>query len=147
MSSSALAGGFGVSLYEIATDAGSVASLKRYLFWVFSWVPVLSFVSPAYRQGQGWTTHLLVVGLLPPVCFVGIPSLGINTQSPYTCLSLTIYTSSPPLRASHLPAILSLCYITHELPISNWRYSNKTRGLMHNENLMKMELMEFHSIL
>ncbi len=76
----------GVSVYEIATTEASVESLKRYVLWVLSWVPMLYLLSPAYRQGQGWATHLFAVGLLPPVGLLGILSLRCLLRHVYPAL-------------------------------------------------------------
>ena len=49
----------------LTTDRES--GLFYFTVWVLSFVPWLYLVSPAYRSGVGWSTHLLGSMLLPPV--------------------------------------------------------------------------------
>lgn len=41
--------------------------LKEYLFWIFMFVPGLYLISPAYRNGYSFATHLGALMLVPPV--------------------------------------------------------------------------------
>ena len=49
----------------LTTDRES--GLSYFTVWVLSFVPWLYLVSPAYRSGVGWSTHLLGSMLLPPL--------------------------------------------------------------------------------
>ena len=40
---------------------------KEYLLWVLMFVPSLYLISPAYRSGYGFSTHVAVLMLLPPL--------------------------------------------------------------------------------
>ncbi len=46
--------------------------LLEYLLWVFMFVPWLYLISPAYRRGEGFATHLTVLVLVPPLVVLGI---------------------------------------------------------------------------
>ena len=48
------------------------ADLGRYACWVGLFVPLLYLVSPAYRNGEGWATHLFAFMLVPPVALLGL---------------------------------------------------------------------------
>ena len=41
--------------------------LKEYILWVLLFVPGLFMISPAYRSGYGFSTHLFALMLLPPL--------------------------------------------------------------------------------
>lgn len=41
--------------------------LKEYLLWILMFVPWLYLISPAYRSGYGFSTHLSALTLIPPV--------------------------------------------------------------------------------
>lgn len=41
--------------------------LKEYLLWILMFVPWLYLISPAYRSGYGFSTHLSALMLVPPV--------------------------------------------------------------------------------
>ena len=47
----------------------------EYLLWVFLFVPWLYLLSPAYRQGEGFSTHLSVLVLLPPLVLLALRCL------------------------------------------------------------------------
>ena len=47
----------------------------EYLLWVFMFVPWLYLLSPAYRQGAGFSTHLAALVLFPPLAVLGIRAL------------------------------------------------------------------------
>ena len=49
----------------LTTDAEE--GLNIYLFWVLTYVPILYLASPAYRGGQGFSTHLTAFLLIPPL--------------------------------------------------------------------------------
>ena len=49
--------------------------LGLYLLWVFCFVPTLYLISPAYRSGQGFATHLFAFMLVPPMALLGGRSL------------------------------------------------------------------------
>ena len=46
--------------------------LGSFALYVFSFVPPLYFTSPAYRSGEGWSTHLFAFLLLPPVAVLAL---------------------------------------------------------------------------
>ena len=46
--------------------------LTEYLVWVLMFVPTLFLVSPAYRNGQGFSTHLTALVLMPPLVVLGL---------------------------------------------------------------------------
>lgn len=46
--------------------------LKEYLLWVLLFVPGLFIISPAYRSGYGFSTHLTAIMLLPPLVIFAI---------------------------------------------------------------------------
>jgi len=49
--------------------------LGLYLLWVCTFVPTLYLMSPAYRSGQGFATHLFAFVLMPPLILLGIRTL------------------------------------------------------------------------
>ncbi len=49
--------------------------LWLYLLWVCTFVPTLYFASPAYRNGEGFATHLFVFVLVPPLVLLGLRAL------------------------------------------------------------------------
>ncbi len=49
--------------------------LGLYFLWVCTFVPTLYLVSPAYRSGQGFATHLFAYVLMPPLVLLGIRTL------------------------------------------------------------------------
>ena len=46
--------------------------LGVYLIWVCTFVPLLYLVSPAYRSGQGFATHIAALMLVPPLVLLVI---------------------------------------------------------------------------
>ena len=46
--------------------------LRLYLLWVCAFVPPLYLVSPAYRNGQGFATHVAALMLVPPLALLVI---------------------------------------------------------------------------
>ncbi len=46
--------------------------LEVYLIWVCIFVPPLYLVSPAYRSGQGFSTHIAALMLVPPIALLVI---------------------------------------------------------------------------
>ena len=56
----------GVELWKFcSTDTEQ--HLKEYLFYMFMFVPWLYLISPAYRSGSGFSTHVAALVLLPPL--------------------------------------------------------------------------------
>ena len=51
--------------------------LKLDAVWVFVFLPALLIASPAYRMGIGYSRHLFVMLLLPPLIFLGIRGLHV----------------------------------------------------------------------
>ena len=49
--------------------------LGFYFLWVCTFVPTLYFASPAYRNGEGFATHLFVFVLVPPLVLLGLRAL------------------------------------------------------------------------
>ena len=58
--------------------------LRFYFFWVCTFVPTLYLASPAYRSGEGFTTHLFPFVVVPPIVLLGIRVLRdvLVTKSP-----------------------------------------------------------------
>ena len=56
----------GAELYMFCTTQTEHA-LKTYLLYVFMFVPWLYLISPAYRSGYGFSTHVAALMLLPPL--------------------------------------------------------------------------------
>ena len=46
--------------------------LKEYILWVFMFVPWLLLISPVYRSGYGFTTHVAALMILPSLIVLGI---------------------------------------------------------------------------
>ncbi len=46
--------------------------LRLYLLWVCTFVPTLYLASPAYRSGEGFTTHLFAFVIVPPLVLLGL---------------------------------------------------------------------------
>ena len=46
--------------------------LIEYLVWVLMFVPGLYLISPAYRQGEGFSTHLIAFVLIPPIVVLAL---------------------------------------------------------------------------
>lgn len=59
--------------------------LGFYLLWVCTFVPLLYLVSPAYRSGQGFSTHIAALMLVTPLALLGIRYLRhfLITRSPF----------------------------------------------------------------
>ena len=49
--------------------------LRLYMIWVSTFVPLLYLVSPAYRDGQGFATHITALMLMPPLVLLVIRCL------------------------------------------------------------------------
>lgn len=47
-------------------------SIGAYVIWISMFVPTLFLVSPAYRIGSGFSTHITALVLLPPLVLLGI---------------------------------------------------------------------------
>ena len=48
--------------------------LKEYILWMFMFVPLLFLISPAYRSGYGFSTHLFALMLLPVTIILAMRS-------------------------------------------------------------------------
>ena len=59
--------------------------LGVYLIWVCTFVPLLYLVSPAYRSGQGFATHIAALMLVPPIVLLAIRYLRhlLITKDPF----------------------------------------------------------------
>ena len=59
--------------------------LGVYLIWTCTFVPPLYLVSPAYRSGQGFATHIAALMLVPPLVLLVIRYLRhlLTTKSPF----------------------------------------------------------------
>ena len=77
--------------------------LYFYLLWVCCFVPTLYLISPAYRNGYGFSEHLFAFVLVPPVVLLGIRALRhlllakVEKLRPYArtlALGLTLVTLS-----------------------------------------------------
>ncbi|MDE0400236.1 MAG: hypothetical protein OXL96_20775 [Candidatus Poribacteria bacterium] len=60
-----------VELYRFLTSE-TEERLVPYALWVFTFVPTLYLVSPAYRNGYGFAEHLAVFVLLPPIVLLAM---------------------------------------------------------------------------
>ncbi len=60
-------------------------NLVYYLLWVSCFIPTLYLTSPVYRNGEGFTTHVAVFLLIPPLVVLGMRSLRyyLITESPF----------------------------------------------------------------
>lgn len=60
------------------------ARLAEYLVWVLMFVPTLFLASPAYRNGEGFSTHLSALVLIPPLVVLGLRCLRqfLTTKGP-----------------------------------------------------------------
>ena len=56
----------GVELWKFCTTE-TEQHLKEYLLWMLMFVPWLYLISPAYRSGSGFSTHVAALMLLPPL--------------------------------------------------------------------------------
>ena len=72
-----------VELWRMLTSA-TESGFEFYLLWVCIFVPPLYLVSPAYHNGQSFSTHLRDFVLLPPLALLGIRALRhlLLTQTP-----------------------------------------------------------------
>lgn len=51
--------------------------LVFYLIWILTFVPILYLASPAYRSGQGFSTHIAAFMLMPPIVLFGLRAIRI----------------------------------------------------------------------
>ena len=60
--------------------------LQLYFLWVCTFVPTLYLASPAYRNGEGFATHLFAFVLVPPIVLLGLRVLRhvLITKPPFT---------------------------------------------------------------
>ena len=63
-----------VELWKFLTSEKE-EGLRLYALWVCIFVPTLYLASPAYRSGEGFTTHLFAFVLMPPLVLLGIRAL------------------------------------------------------------------------
>ena len=63
-----------VELWKFLTSEKE-EGLRLYALWVCTFVPTLYLASPAYRSGEGFTTHLFAFVLMPPLVLLGIRAL------------------------------------------------------------------------
>lgn len=63
-----------VELWKFLTSEKE-EGLRLYALWVCVFVPTLYLTSPAYRSGEGFTTHLFAFVLIPPLVLLGIRAL------------------------------------------------------------------------
>ena len=63
-----------VELWRMLTSK-TESGFGLYLLWVCTFVPLLYFLSPAYHNGQSFSTHLRDFVLLPPLALLGIRAL------------------------------------------------------------------------
>lgn len=63
-----------VELWRFITSE-TEEGLRYYLLWVCTFVPMLYLTFPAYRNGQGFSTHLSAFMLVPPLVLLGIRAL------------------------------------------------------------------------
>ena len=63
-----------VELWKFLTSEKE-EGLRLYALWVCTFVPTLYLASPAYRSGEGFTTHLFAFVLMPPLVLLGIRAI------------------------------------------------------------------------
>ena len=63
-----------VELWKFLTSEKE-EGLRLYALWVCTFVPTLYLASPAYRSGEGFTTHLFAFVLIPPLVLLGVRAL------------------------------------------------------------------------
>ena len=63
-----------VELWKFLTSEKE-EGLRLYALWVCTFVPTLYLALPAYRSGEGFTTHLFAFVLMPPLVLLGIRAL------------------------------------------------------------------------
>ena len=76
--------------------------LKEYLLWVFMFVPWLYLISPAYRSGYGFSTHVASLMLAPPLVLLMLRCMR------YLCLK---YSEGTRVHSRKLAAGLTLLSI------------------------------------
>lgn len=60
-----------VELWKFLTSE-TEERFTEYLLWVFMFVPWIYLLSPAYRHGEGFSTYLAALVLLPPLIVLGM---------------------------------------------------------------------------
>ena len=63
-----------VELYKFCTT-DTEQHLKEYIFYLLMFVPWLYLISPAYRSGYSFTTHLFALTLFPPLAVLALRGL------------------------------------------------------------------------
>ena len=63
-----------VELWRFITSE-TEEGFRYYFLWICTFVPTLYFASSAYRNGQGFSTHLSAFMLVPPLVLLGIRAL------------------------------------------------------------------------
>ena len=63
-----------VELWKFLTSEKE-EGLRLYALWVCTFAPTLYLASPAYRSGEGFTTHLFAFVLIPPLVLLAIRAL------------------------------------------------------------------------
>ena len=76
--------------------------LKEYLLWVLTFVPWLYLISPAYRSGYGFSTHVAALMLAPPLALLMLRCVR------YVCLK---YSNRTRVHSRKLAAGLTLLSI------------------------------------
>ena len=86
--------------------------LGVYLIWVCTFVPPLYLVSPAYRSGQGFATHIAALMLVPPLALLAIRYLRhlLITKGPFAD-RLRLYTRTLAFGLTLASITLALGYI------------------------------------
>lgn len=105
--------GFGVFLIIILTveiwrflTSETEDGLVLYLLWVCTFVPTLYLISPAYRSGQGFATHIAALMFVPPLGLLGIRYLR------YLLITKVSFAKKFQLHTRTLTLVFTLASIT-----------------------------------
>ena len=114
-----------VELWRFITSE-TEEGLRYYLLWVCTFVPMLYLASPAYRTGQGFSTHLSVFMLVPPLVLLGIRFLRFFLVSKVRKLQL--HSRTLALGLTLVSSALVLGYVLTQLDT----FANTTVPLSQN---------------
>ena len=116
------------------------ADMKEYLLWILMFVPGLFLISPAYRNGYGFSKHVTALMLSPPLVLLVLRGIryGLLTYVE----SLRPYARKLALGLTGLGIVAGLCYIfgqssTYEMTAFVFRESRlmQTIGELNDPNL------------
>ncbi len=116
------------------------ADMKEYLLWILMFVPGLFLISPAYRNGYGFSKHVTALMLSPPLVLLVLRGIryGLLTYVE----SLRPYARKLALGLTGLGIVAGLCYIfgqssTYEMTAFVFRENRlmQTIGELNDPNL------------